>query len=132
VALYEYSRTGLCPRGVANGQRIRLAGQGGRGSDGANPGDLYLIVRITPHPVYRVEGRDLHVTLLDPGLARDANPEADAHVRDGALAAELRAAGVRVQLDVRAADDSVVSFVATGDTRETLTDYMHSRGITGD
>jgi curved DNA-binding protein len=51
------------PRGVANGQRIRLAGQGGRGSDGASPGDLYLIVRITPHPVYRVEGHDLHVTL---------------------------------------------------------------------
>jgi curved DNA-binding protein len=51
------------PRGVANGQRIRLAGQGGRGSDGASAGDLYLVVRITPHPVYRVEGRDLHVTL---------------------------------------------------------------------
>jgi curved DNA-binding protein len=51
------------PRGVANGQRIRLAGQGGRGSDGASPGDLYLVVRITPHSRYRVEGRDLHVTL---------------------------------------------------------------------
>lgn len=51
------------PRGVANGQRIRLAGQGGRGSDGASPGDLYLVVRIAPHPVYRLEGRDLHVTL---------------------------------------------------------------------
>jgi len=51
------------PRGVASGQRIRLAGQGGRGSDGARPGDLYLVVRMTPHPVYRVEGRDLHVTL---------------------------------------------------------------------
>jgi curved DNA-binding protein len=51
------------PRGVTNGQRIRLAGQGGRGSDGARPGDLYLVVRIAPHPVYRVEGRDLHVTL---------------------------------------------------------------------
>jgi serine/threonine-protein kinase len=36
-----------------------------------------------------VAPRDLHVTLLDPGLARDANPEADAHVRDGALADEL-------------------------------------------
>ncbi len=51
------------PRGVAGGQRIRLAGQGGRGSDGASPGDLYLIVRITPHAVYHVDGRDLHVTL---------------------------------------------------------------------
>src|SRR5215472_4654808 len=51
------------PRGVASGQRIRLAGQGGRGSDGASSGDLYLVVRIAPHPVYRTEGRDLHVTL---------------------------------------------------------------------
>ena len=33
------------PAGVTDGQRIRLAGQGGRGSDGARPGDLYLIVR---------------------------------------------------------------------------------------
>src|SRR5215472_2394705 len=51
------------PRGVTNGQRIRLAGQGGRGSDGATPGDLYLVVRIAPHPRCHVEGRDLHVTL---------------------------------------------------------------------
>ena len=51
------------PAGVTNGQRIRLAGQGGRGSEGASAGDLYLIVRIARHPRYRVEGRDLHVDL---------------------------------------------------------------------
>jgi curved DNA-binding protein len=51
------------PAGVTDGQRIRLAGQGGRGSDGARAGDLYFIVRILPHPVYRVQGRDLHVEL---------------------------------------------------------------------
>jgi curved DNA-binding protein len=51
------------PAGVTDGQRIRLAGQGGRGGDGARPGDLYLIVRIALHPRYRVEGRDLHVVL---------------------------------------------------------------------
>ena len=51
------------PPGVISGQRIRLAGQGGRGSEGAHSGDLYLVVRITPHPRYRVEGRNLHVTL---------------------------------------------------------------------
>ena len=51
------------PAGVTDGQRIRLAGQGGRGSDGARPGDLYLVTRILPHPVYRVEGRDLYVEL---------------------------------------------------------------------
>jgi curved DNA-binding protein len=51
------------PAGVTDGQRIRLAGQGGRGSDGARPGDLYFIVRIAPHPRYRLDGRDLHVEL---------------------------------------------------------------------
>ncbi|MEV4015645.1 DnaJ C-terminal domain-containing protein [Nonomuraea angiospora] len=51
------------PPGATNGQRIRLAGQGGRGSDGAPAGDLHLIVRIADHPRYRVEGRDIHTTL---------------------------------------------------------------------
>jgi curved DNA-binding protein len=51
------------PAGVTDGQRIRLAGQGGRGSDGAGNGDLYLVVRIAPHPRYRLDGRDLHVEL---------------------------------------------------------------------
>jgi curved DNA-binding protein len=51
------------PAGVTDGQRIRLAGQGGRGSDGAQHGDLYFIVRIAPHHRYRVDGRDLHVEL---------------------------------------------------------------------
>jgi curved DNA-binding protein len=51
------------PAGVTNGQRIRLAGQGGRGSEGAPNGDLYFVARIAPHPRYRVEGRDLYVDL---------------------------------------------------------------------
>jgi curved DNA-binding protein len=51
------------PRGVTDGQRIRLAGQGGRGSGGATAGDLYLRVRIEPHPVFRLDGRDIHVQL---------------------------------------------------------------------
>jgi curved DNA-binding protein len=51
------------PPGVTDGQRIRLAGQGGRGAGGGAAGDLYLIVRIAPHPRYRLEGRDLHVEL---------------------------------------------------------------------
>ena len=51
------------PAGVVDGQRIRLRGQGGRGTGGAEPGDLYLIIRIAPHPRYRVSGRDLSATL---------------------------------------------------------------------
>jgi curved DNA-binding protein len=49
------------PPGVTDGQRIRLAGEGGRASGDAPPGDLYLVVRIAPHRRYRLDGRDLHV-----------------------------------------------------------------------
>jgi curved DNA-binding protein len=52
------------PAGVTNGQRIRLAGQGGRGSEGGKPGDLYLVVRIAPDKRYRLDGRDISVDLL--------------------------------------------------------------------
>ncbi|GGJ91516.1 molecular chaperone DnaJ [Streptomyces camponoticapitis] len=51
------------PRGVTEGQRIRLAGQGGRGGNNAPAGDLYLRVRLAPHDTYRVDGRDLTVQL---------------------------------------------------------------------
>lgn len=51
------------PPGVVAGQRIRLAGEGGRGRGPAQAGDLYLVVRIAPHPRYRLEGRDIHVDL---------------------------------------------------------------------
>ncbi|ONH27798.1 DnaJ C-terminal domain-containing protein [Pseudofrankia asymbiotica] len=51
------------PPGVVDGQRIRLAGQGGRASGAGQAGDLYLRVRIAPHPRYRLSGRDIHLTL---------------------------------------------------------------------
>ena len=51
------------PAGVIDGQRIRLAGEGGRGSGDGPPGDLYLRVRITPDPHFRLEGRDVTVDL---------------------------------------------------------------------
>lgn len=51
------------PRGVTDGQRIRLAGQGGRGSGDGPAGDLYLRVRLAPHDTFRVRGRDLSVQL---------------------------------------------------------------------
>lgn len=51
------------PAGVLDGQRIRLAGQGGRSNGDAPPGDLYFVVRIKPHPRFRVQGRDIYVDL---------------------------------------------------------------------
>jgi curved DNA-binding protein len=51
------------PPGVTDGRRIRLAGEGGQGMGGGPAGDLYLVVRLLPDPVFRVEGKDLHVDL---------------------------------------------------------------------
>jgi curved DNA-binding protein len=51
------------PPGVTDGQRIRLAGQGGKGSGNAPAGDLYLVVRIAPHPRYQLNGRDIQLEL---------------------------------------------------------------------
>src|SRR5947207_1333788 len=47
------------PRGVHEGQRIRLAGQGEVGARGGKSGDLFLRVRLAKHPDFSVEGSDL-------------------------------------------------------------------------
>jgi len=47
------------PRGVHEGQRIRLAGQGEAGARGGKSGDLFLRVRLARHPDFTVEGNDL-------------------------------------------------------------------------
>lgn len=51
------------PKGVREGQIIRLAGQGSPGFGSAPAGDLLLEVHFNPHPRFRVDGRDLHMTL---------------------------------------------------------------------
>jgi curved DNA-binding protein len=51
------------PRGVTDGSRVRLAGQGGPGVGGGPPGDLYLEVRLRPHRLFRVDGHDLSCEL---------------------------------------------------------------------
>ena len=51
------------PAGVAEGQQIRLNGQGAAGVHGGKPGDLYIKIHLTPHPLFRVEGKDLHLSV---------------------------------------------------------------------
>ena len=51
------------PAGVREGQRIRIAGKGVAGRSGGPAGDLYLLVRLRPHPRFRREGDDLQVDL---------------------------------------------------------------------
>lgn len=47
------------PPGVDTGTRLRLSGMGERGQGGGPPGDLFLTVRVLPHPVFKREGDNL-------------------------------------------------------------------------
>lgn len=51
------------PRGVVDGERIRLRGQGGPGYGKGASGDLYLRIKLVPHPLFDVIGQDLSITL---------------------------------------------------------------------
>jgi molecular chaperone DnaJ len=60
------------PAGAQAGSRLRVAGKGNAGRNGAGPGDLYITVRVEPHPFFRREGDDIHIqvpiTVSEAGL----------------------------------------------------------------
>ena len=66
------------PKGIKEGQQIRLVGQGSPGMGQGAQGDLYLEIHFKPHPFYRAEGRDLHmqlpVTPWEAALGATINP----------------------------------------------------------
>jgi molecular chaperone DnaJ len=49
------------PAGVADGGRVRVPGKGNAGTMGAHVGDLYLVVRVKPHPFFERRGNDLYI-----------------------------------------------------------------------
>ena len=51
------------PKGIKQGQHIRLSGQGNPGMGQGKAGDLYLEIEFNPHSIYRVEGRDVYLDL---------------------------------------------------------------------
>jgi molecular chaperone DnaJ len=51
------------PAGVADGQRIRIPGRGAPGENGGKTGDLYVRVKVRPHPVFGRSGSELTVTV---------------------------------------------------------------------
>jgi len=51
------------PKGVVDGQKLRVPGKGGKGLRGGPDGDLYLDIEVAAHPVFRVDGMDIHVDL---------------------------------------------------------------------
>jgi curved DNA-binding protein len=65
------------PPGSETGTKIRLAGQGDSGDPGAPAGDLFLTLKVRPHPHFRREGNDLHLDLpvTVPELVQGASVE---------------------------------------------------------
>src|SRR2546427_767950 len=52
--------------GVGDGSRVRVSGEGEHGTGGAQAGDLYLRIRLAPHPRFERKGRDLHTHVSIP------------------------------------------------------------------
>lgn len=63
VGMTEHSLNVRIPKGVQEGQILRLSGQGSPGLGEGKPGDLYLEIHFAPHPRFRVEGKDAYATL---------------------------------------------------------------------
>jgi molecular chaperone DnaJ len=66
------------PPGVDDGQRIRLKGRGGSGRNGGPPGDLYVVVSVTDHPLFGRSGK--HLTISVPITYPEAVLGADIRV----------------------------------------------------
>jgi curved DNA-binding protein len=73
------------PPGVTHGTHIRLAGQGGAGIGGGPAGDLFLRVRIAPHPVFQLDGPDLQTTLVVTPWEAALGAKVEVPTLDGAV-----------------------------------------------
>ena len=71
------------PAGVSDGSRVRVAGEGEHGTGGAKSGDLYLRIRLAPHPRFERKGRDLYTRVAVPLTTAVLGGETEVPVLDG-------------------------------------------------
>jgi molecular chaperone DnaJ len=69
--------------GTRDGQRIRLAGKGNAGTEGASSGDLYLIIRVGQHKLFKRQGDDIHVTVPVTAMEAALGARIDVPTIDG-------------------------------------------------
>lgn len=62
----EHKLTVKIPAGIATGQRLRLHGEGEHGYSGGPPGDLYVVVHVADHPVFKRDGDHLYCEVSAP------------------------------------------------------------------
>jgi DnaJ-class molecular chaperone len=71
------------PRGVGEGSRVRVAGEGEPGVGGGKPGDLYFRIRLAPHPHFERKGRDLYTRVPVPLTTAVLGGEAEVRTLSG-------------------------------------------------
>jgi len=77
------------PPGVKDGSRVRIAGKGGQGYGGAASGDLYLVISVRPHPLFKRSGDDLHVEVGVPLTVAVLGGEVQVPTLKGKLALKM-------------------------------------------
>mgnify|MGYP003375547784 CR=1 FL=1 len=108
------------PAGVTAGQRIRVKGKGGAGEHGGEAGDLYVVVHVTPHPVFGRSGD--HLTLTVPVTFTEAalGAEIEVPTLDGPAVRVRIPAGTPNGRTLRVRDRGVRKPGATGDLLVTV------------
>ena len=79
------------PAGVDNGDRIRLAGEGEHGEQGGSPGDLYVQIRVKPHPIFTREDNDLYCEVPISFTAAALGGELEVPTLDGRVSLKIPA-----------------------------------------
>lgn len=79
------------PAGIADGQKIRVKGRGGRSNDGTQRGDLYITFSIEPDSRFTREGDDLHTTVVCDLYTLLLGGEAVVPTIDGSVKARVKA-----------------------------------------
>jgi molecular chaperone DnaJ len=69
--------------GTRDGQRIRLAGKGNAGTEGAGAGDLYLIIKVGAHKLFKRQGDDIHITVPVTAMEAALGARIDVPTIDG-------------------------------------------------
>jgi curved DNA-binding protein len=91
VVMQERMLQVAIPKGIRSGQQIRLMGQGSTGLGDGAPGDLYLEVAFAPHALWRVDGRDLNLTLPVAPWEAALGAEIELPTPDGSVAIHVPA-----------------------------------------
>lgn len=79
------------PAGIRDGMKIRLGGQGGQGSGGGTAGDLFIKVRIAPHPLYTVKESNLETSVEVPAYVAALGGDASVPTLDGPVSVKVPA-----------------------------------------